>query len=92
MWKLLEKFFLIPTDESKSERKTIKDLDLLDSVWVKDDDIIYSGWIFDITRRSIIVCYGNDLRDYRFRTNKLGNEELIEQDNKTLYCNNPDGN
>lgn len=90
MWKLLEKFFLIPTDEPKSERKTIKDLDLLDSIWVKDDDIIYSGWIFDITRRSIIVCYGNDLRDYRFRITNLGNNTEITQDNKILYCNKPE--
>lgn len=67
--------------------KTIRTLDLLDTVWVKDGDILYKGWVFDISRRHITVVYGNCF-DYKFRINKQ--TDTIEQGEKTLYCNKPD--
>lgn len=68
---------------------TIKDLDYLSSVWVKDGDEIYSGWVFDISRRHITVVYGEELFDYRFRIQKPASLTEVEQDNKILYCNEP---
>ncbi len=68
-----------------STKKTIRQLDLLDDVWVKDGDILYKGWVFDKTRRHITVCY--DDFDYKFRI--TGQEYVVEQENKTLYCNKP---
>lgn len=73
----------------KIKLKTLKDLDYLDSVWIKEDDEIFEGWVFDFTRRCVIVVYGNDLRDFRFRLEKPLDRTEIEQDGKILYCNNP---
>ena len=73
----------------KPKLKTVKDLDYLDSVWVKEDSEIFEGWVFDFTRRCIIVVYGNDLRDFRFRLEKPLDRTEIEQDGKILYCNDP---
>ena len=67
-------------------KKTIRQLDFLDDVWVKDGDILYKGWVFDKTRRHIVVCY--DIYDYKFRI--AGQEYTIEQENKILYCNKPE--
>lgn len=72
--------------------KKLKELDVFDSVWVKEDDIIYSGWVMDVTRRSIVICYGEDLKDFRFRFDKSEDEITINQNNKVLYCNDPSEN
>lgn len=91
MWltKFIQKLFFIPETDQKQKLKTLKDLDILDSVWIKEEGVIFEGWIFDITRRSIIVVYGKDLRDFRFRLEKPFNRTEIEQDNRILYCNEP---
>lgn len=81
---------MIPEKRKEQKRITVKDLSVLDTVWIKENDILYKGWIFDITRRCVIVVYGSDLRDFRFRTDKSLNNAIIEQDNKILYCNNPE--
>ena len=77
------------SESIKPKLKTLKDLDYLDSVWIKEDDEVFEGWVFDFTRRCIIVVYGNDLRDFRFRLEKPLDRTEIEQDGKILYCNNP---
>lgn len=69
--------------------RTVKNLDYLDTVWVKDNDTIFEGWVFDITRRGIIIVYGPDSRDFRFIVEKQYNNSEITQGNKTLYCNRP---
>jgi len=69
--------------------KTVKDLQLLDDVWIKEDEEIYTGWIWDISRRCITVVYGEDLRDFRFQIPRPMNATTIIQDNKILYCNKP---
>lgn len=85
--KILDKLISIfsPPLVTPPSFKTIRSLDILDTVWVKDGDILYEGWVFDISRRHITVCYGDV--DYKFRINKQ--EDTIEQDGKILYCNNP---
>ena len=71
----------------KPKLKTVKDLDYLDSIWIKEDGEVFVGWVFDITRRCIIVVYGSDLRDFRFRIDKNMDKTELSQDDKTLYCN-----
>lgn len=71
------------------KKKTVKDLQLFDDIWIKEDDDIYKGWIWDISRRCITVVYGEDLRDFRFQIPKPMTAVMISQDNKILYCNNP---
>ena len=82
---------LFKTNSIKEETtlKTVKDLQLLDDVWIKEDEEIYTGWIWDISRRCITVVYGEDLRDFRFQIPRPMNATTIVQDNKILYCNKP---
>lgn len=77
-------------EDKKVEPKTVKDLQLMDDIWVKEDGEIYSGWIWDISRRCITVIYSEDLRDYKFQMQKPLNRTSIEQDNKILFCNKPE--
>lgn len=84
MFKLVHKY-----EEDKKPLKIIKDLDVFDDVWVKDEDEIYYGWIFEITRRHITVVYDNAKRDYKFHIEKQSKQTEIKQDNKVLYCNDP---
>ena len=67
--------------------KTFKDLQVFDTVWIKENGIIYNGWVFEISRRCITVVYGNDLKDYKFQIPRPLSLVEITQDNKTLYCN-----
>lgn len=85
--KIFDKFISIfnPPLNTPPSKKTLRNLDLLDDVWIKDGDILYKGWVFDISRRHITVCYGDV--DYKFRINKQ--DYTIEQDGKILYCNKP---
>lgn len=91
MWltKFIEKLFSLKQETEEAKLKTIKNLDYLDTVWVKDNDTIFEGWVFDITRRGIIIVYGPDSRDFRFIVEKQYNNSEITQGNKTLYCNRP---
>lgn len=77
-------------EDKKVEPKTVKDLQLMDDIWVKEDGEIYSGWVWDISRRCVTVIYGEDLRDYKFQMQKPLNRTDIEQDNKILFCNKPE--
>lgn len=89
---LLYKILMISDSIKESKIKTIKDLSILDTVWIKDEGIMYEGWIFDITRRCIIVVYGPDLRDFRFRVDKNFDKEVITQNDKSMFCNDPKEN
>ena len=78
-----------PIQNLKIQSRKVKDLDIFDTVWVLDNGELFDGWIFDVTRRAVIVLYDSGLKDFRFRTEKLGDQTEINQDNKTLYCNKP---
>lgn len=86
--KIFKKLFSIfnpPSQTIPPIRKTIRDLDYIDTVWVKDGDIIYEGMVWDKSRKHITVAYNN--KDYMFRISKQ--LDIIEQDGKILYCNEP---
>ena len=91
MWltKLISKVMKNPEPKNVNP-KTIKDLQLMDDIWIKEDDDIYMGWVWDISRRCITVVYGEDIRDYKFQIQKPLNRTSIEQDNKILFCNKPE--
>ena len=76
--------------EVQKPLKTIKDLDVFDDVWIKEDNEIYYGWIYEISRRHITVVYDNAKRDYIFQIIKPLSNTQLEQDNKILYCNKPE--
>lgn len=70
--------------------KTIKDLDVIDDVWIKDGEELFKGWVFERSRRCIYVVYGTDQRDYCFQLPRPLTVDKIEQGDKVLYCNNPE--
>lgn len=73
--------------ETKAPEKTIKDIEFFDDVWIKDNDVIYKGWVWEKTRRHITVIYNEGILDFKFNLTKPFNRTSIEQDNKVLYCN-----
>lgn len=91
MWliRFIQNLFQKESKSINKPQKTIQDLDILDSVWIREEGVLFEGWVFDITRRCIIVVYGKDLRDFRFRLEKPLDRTEIEQNNKILYCNEP---
>lgn len=88
--KLLKKDkYINPTTKVESNQRTVKDLEFFDDVWIKDDGVIYRGWIWDISRRCITVVYYGGLRDFKFQIPRPLTLTEIQQDNKVLYCNKP---
>ena len=81
-------FFKLLT-ESNSELKTIKDLDILDDVWVEENGEIRQAWIFEKTRKHISIVYCDDCSDYKFQIFKPFNVTEFKENNKILYCNKP---
>lgn len=77
----------VQTDNCQRKLKTIKDLQIFDDVWIKEDEDIFKGWIYDISRRCITIVYGEDLRDFKFQIPRPMNVTEIIQGNKILYCN-----
>jgi len=70
-------------------KKTTKDLSLLDDVWVLEEDSIKKGWVWDISRRTITVIYGESLEDYKFQIQKPLTATCLKQDNKILFYEDP---
>ena len=74
-------------------KKTIKDLDFLDTVWILDvDESLLEGWIFDINKKHIIVTVplkdGNFL-DFRFNITRPLSQIKLIQNNRVLFVNKP---
>lgn len=88
----LKKFILKykKEEDKKVEPKTVKDLQLMDDIWVKENGEIYSGWVWDISRRCLTVIYNDGLDDYKFQIPRPLTVTQIEQDNKILFCNKPE--
>lgn len=94
--KLLEKikqfFFPITTEKVEKPKKTLAELDFIDTVWIKDNDKLYEGWVFDITKKHVIVVVSlsdGDSLEYRFnKTRPLTQVKLVQND-KILFLNKP---
>lgn len=76
-------------DPPSKQLKSVKDLDIFDDIWVKDNEDVFQGWVYDISRRCITVVYGEGLYDYKFQIPRPMNVSKIVQGDKTLYCNDP---
>lgn len=89
--KILIKMFSKVGVKSK-DSITVGDCDILDTVWIKDNDKIYSGFIWEKTRRRLLVSYYKENEgfvDVSFVTTGLSKETKIEKNNLTLYFQKP---
>ena len=72
--------------------KSIKDLDVLDDVWILDSGNLYKGWVFDINNKHIIVTAmttSGRYLDFRFIKTKPFNQTQLTQNHKILFLNEP---
>ena len=89
--KILIKMFSKVGVKSK-DSITVGDCDILDTVWIKDNDKIYSGFVWEKTRRRLLVSYYKENEgfvDVSFVTTGLSKETKIEKNNLTLYFQKP---
>lgn len=72
--------------------KTLQDLEIFDTIWVKDGDTIRKGWVFDLTKKHVIATVfddnGNSF-DYRFNISRPFTTDFIEHNNTKLLLNDP---
>lgn len=88
------KDYLFPQQISKPfHKKTLKELDSFDTVWVLDvDGSLLEGWVYDITRKHILVVIPIGLGkfiDVRFSIKKPLSQTELTENNKTLFLNKP---
>ena len=77
--------------EEEVKLKTLKELDILDTVWIKDDaEDILEGGVFDINKKHIIVTVpleDKGFLDFRFVITRPLTQTELTQNGKTLYLN-----
>ena len=83
------KGLFVPTEEIEQPKElvTISNVEVFDTVWVKDEDIIHKGWIFDKTKKSFTIVAGEN--EYIFHYKRPYDQTEIVSNNKILYLNNP---
>lgn len=85
MLKWIKKIFNVEFELPKKSTKTITDLDIFDTVWVEYNNNIYEGWIFDKTKKRIIVVANN--QEFIFYYNRPYDQTTIVNNNKILHLN-----
>lgn len=94
MFKKILELFKYKEPVKFTSLKTLKDADLFDTVWIVDKSgTIYEGWIYDKTRKHIIVTVPveqGEYQDYRFIISKSNRfDTTIEQNHNILHFNKP---
>lgn len=93
MWNKIKGLFENKSKKMEKPLKTLKELDLLDDVWVKDKDgIIYKGWIFHINKHHLIVLVPLEEKmslEFRFNITRPLTQTEIVQGSRTLFLNEP---
>ena len=88
----LANLFKIDTTIYSDKPKILKEVDILDSVWVKDsEDVIWSGWVYAKEKDRIIVTYsdlGEQLKDIVVLT-KDEYATKVSKNNIIIYFNDP---
>lgn len=88
--KIINRLFL--KLETEPEEQSPPRFEILDNVWVKKDDKIYSGFIFKTSRRKITVSYfkeGEGFIDETFLKSDLNEDETITKNDLTIYFKKP---
>lgn len=66
---------------------TLETVEVFDTVWVKDNNEIHQGWIFEKTKKRFLIVAGEN--EYVFHYNRPFDRTEIEFNNKVLYFNEP---
>lgn len=66
---------------------TIAEIDVLDTVWVKDGNSIVEGWVFNKTKKSIVIVAADN--EYIFHYKRPFTQTEIEFNKNILYFNKP---
>lgn len=92
---IIEKLF----NKSKNVNKQniLSDINLgnvkiFDDVWIKEDDIIYDGWVFAKSSDYITIIYSKkqSVYDASFKIERPLDRTIITQNNKTLILKRDD--
>lgn len=87
MFKWLKDIFSDKTTYIENIPVTLETVDVFDTVWVKDDDEIRQGWIYEKTKKRFLIVVDED--EYIFHYNRPFNRTEIKYNNKILYLNEP---
>lgn len=92
MFEKIKNIFKYKEPVKSTPPKILRDVDFFDTVWVKDKSgITYEGWIYDKTRKHLIVTVITEegvYKDYRFIINNINRFVTeIEQNHNVLYFN-----
>lgn len=89
MLKWLKKIFNSEISLNQNELKsiTLNEIDVFDTVWVEDNGIIQEGWIYDKTKRRLVIVVGSN--EYIVHYNRPLTQTKIEFNNKILHLNKP---
>lgn len=88
--KIINRLFLKP--EIKIDTQDSPRFEILDNVWVKKDDKIYSGFIFKTSRRKITISYfieDEGFIDETFLKSDLNENETVIKNDLTIYFKKP---
>lgn len=73
--------------------KTLQDLEIFDTIWIKDSSgNILKGWIFDLTKKHVIVSAYDDAGngyEYHFVLTRPLTQTQLKQNNITLFLEKP---
>lgn len=88
------KEMLFPVYETPEKPlKMIKDLDVLDTVWILDSsESLLKGWVWDINKKHVIVTVPlpeNTFADFRFSITRPNTQTKLIESNKILFLNEP---
>lgn len=93
MFNKIRNWFKPEIKKTSAPLKKLRDVDVFDTIWLQDKNgAIYDGWVFDKTRRHIIVTVlieTGELVDFRFLLKAPLSSTEISQDNRILYFNDP---
>lgn len=67
--------------------KTLNEIDVFDTVWIKDTNDIYEGWIFEKTKKRLVIVSGS--KEYIVYYTRPLTQTEIKFNNKILYFNKP---
>ena len=89
----LKKIIVPKYNKIDKPKKTLADLDFLDTVWIlNSDESLLEGWVFDINKKHVIVTVrlsDDEFLDFRFIITRPNTKTFITQNNKVLFLNKP---